>query len=232
MASGVRKLLERRHRTERDRCGGPRRTGRPSRPGTVFVGLALGDGAPTSRCVCPGTARAFAPTRAISALDVLRRALERTRLSSTRFSNLELRGVDMSKLVDSTWSRARMGSRPCVLRASRRTSTPTSRTSDSPVGSPRSRGRPIGLERQGWAPRPRTRPRGHRRHDLAHLLDDQADHRRRRDDALRRGPLRPARRRRAWIEALKDPRVWAGGTPEARDGPGDEPCACTISSAT
>ena len=54
--------------------------------------------------------------------------------------------------------------------------------------------------------------RRHRRHDLAHLLDDQAGHLGRGDDALRGGSLRPQRRRRAGgSRQFAEPRVYVWG---------------------
>ncbi len=60
--------------------------------------------------------------------------------------------------------------------------------------------RPLRLDRHG---RPRTRGAGARRHHLAHLLDDQAHHRRRAHDPLRARAV-PAQRPRLAVHSLMD----------------------------
>jgi len=67
-----------------------------------------------------------------------------------------------------------MGFEPLDSSASGRTSTPTSRTDDWPAGSRPSRAAANSSGPLRRLPGPREGSRGHRRHDLAYLFDDQA----------------------------------------------------------
>jgi len=78
MASGVRKLLESDIGLSVTGVAGPEEQDGQV-PGTVFVGLDLGDGATNVALRLPGDRPRIRAYAAISALDALRRALERTR---------------------------------------------------------------------------------------------------------------------------------------------------------
>jgi nicotinamide-nucleotide amidase len=77
MASGVRKLLESDIGLSVTGVAGPEEQDGQA-PGTVFVGLDLGDGATSVALRLPGDRPRIRSYAAISALDALRRALERT----------------------------------------------------------------------------------------------------------------------------------------------------------
>jgi len=77
MASGVRKLLESDIGLSVTGVAGPDEQDGQA-PGTVFVGLDLGDGATNVALRLPGDRPRIRAYAAISALDALRRALERT----------------------------------------------------------------------------------------------------------------------------------------------------------